>query len=84
MEVDNKKLFQLIEEFKEEQRVERATETETIKLKIDAIQHSILQLLEKKTHMMRPQALIITTINDIHNSSKGCNLIFPILIGTML
>jgi len=48
MEVDNKKLFQLIEEFKEEQRVERATETETIKLKIDAIQHSILQLLEKK------------------------------------
>jgi len=49
MEVDIKKLFQPLEESKE-QRDEHARVTETTKFKIDVIQHSILQLLEKNPH----------------------------------
>jgi len=50
LEADLKKLFQLLEESKEEQRAERARVTESAKLKIDVIQNFIAQLLENKQH----------------------------------
>jgi len=46
MEVDIKILFQLLEESKEKQRVKRARAIESNELKIDVIQHSILELLK--------------------------------------
>jgi len=50
MEADIKKLFQLLEQSREEQRTERARLTEATEMKFDAIQSSIIQLLESNTH----------------------------------
>jgi len=47
MEADIKRLFQMLEESREEQNAERAWIAETTELKFDAIQNSIAQLLDK-------------------------------------
>ena len=50
MKADIKKLFQMLEESREEQNVERAQIAKTIDLKFGAIQNSIAQLLDKHQH----------------------------------
>jgi len=82
MEADIKKLFQLLEQSREEQRTERACLTEATE--INSMLYRVLSYnFLRATLMARAQEQMWILTRNLHNHFVECILIFPNLTAKM-